>query len=201
MAFYHGLYHPATPALGMVGNHLSHAALWHELEQMGVEWALLVEDDAVPDPRLETTWPEVVRVLASEVAELQARCELWDVFFLGRTLSGTPEGRDVTPLTVEVGWTLRTHCYAISRRGVQRLISYGLSSHVFHCAMDEVLAAMAAGDHWHEPFAVRLRQLGCLGRPFRILGLRFEGVVVQLMDIENSERSESQCVGAGAETI
>jgi len=200
-AFHHGLYNPATPALGMVGNHLSHAALWHEFEAMGVEWGLVVEDDAVPDPHLGTSWPEIVRALVAELARLEAHGEQWDVFFVGRTLSGTPEGRSVTPLTVEVGWTLRTHCYAVSRRGVQRLIACGLASNVFHCAMDEVLAAMAAGDHWHEPFAGRLRKLGCLGRPFRILGLRFEGVVYQLMDVEDSDRSTSQCVGEGAERI
>lgn len=200
-AFHHGLYEPAAPSLGMVGNHLSHAALWHELEAAGTEWALIVEDDAAPDPRLATSWPEVLRAVAAEVEELRARGESWDLLFVGRTISGTPEGCDVTPLTVEVGWTLRTHCYAISQKGVQRLIACGLSSHVFHCAMDEVLAAMAAGDHWHAAFATRLRELGCLGAPCRLLGFRFEGAVLQLMDIETTDRSESQCVGEGAERI
>lgn len=197
-AFVHGVYEPATPALGMVGNHLSHSALWHEIDEMGVPWALLVEDDAVVHPELSTSWPEIVAAVAAEVHELG---EDWDVLFVGRMLSGTPEGCAVTAVTVEVGWTLRTHCYAVSRRGVQRLIRYGLDSHVFHCAMDEVLAAMAAGQHWHEAFDRRLRELGCLGQPLRILGFKFEGVVFQLMDVETSDRSQSLCVGEGAEKI
>jgi len=201
-AFHHGLYNPAIPALGMVGNHLSHAALWHEIDILPDRaWGLVVEDDAIVDPNFGASWPEVLRAFLAEVTELRRKDEEWDCYFLGRMTSGTPEGRDVTALSVEVGWTLRTHCIAYSRRGVRRLIEYGLSSHVFHCAMDEVLASMAAGDHWHQPFAKRLRELGCLGRPFRILGFKFEGVVWQLMDAESSERAESQCVGPGAEKI
>eukprot|EP00811_Abedinium_folium_P021246 NODE_3031_length_2104_cov_13.512393.p1 GENE.NODE_3031_length_2104_cov_13.512393~~NODE_3031_length_2104_cov_13.512393.p1 ORF type:complete len:620 (-),score=187.24 NODE_3031_length_2104_cov_13.512393:244-1962(-) len=202
-AFHHGLYEPAVPSLGMVGNHLSHAALWHELLAEGVEWALLVEDDATPAPHMVTGgWTEIARAVVAEVATLRSKGEPWDVLFVGRTLSGTPEGCDVTPLTVEVGWTLRTHCYAVSRRGMRRLVDCGLASHVFHCAMDEILAAMAAGDHWHEAFAARLRELGCLDpNPLRILGFRYEGVVFQLMDVESTERSLSQCVGEGAERI
>ena len=67
--------------------------------------------------------------------------------------------------------------------------------------MDEILAAKAYGDHFHPQFANHLRTLGILGTPFRLLGLLYEGVVWQLMDAETSERSESQCVGPGAENI
>ena len=70
---------------GLVGGHLSHAGVWREsLEKARLgelDWVMILEDDAVPDPRLGLDWSSVWDLVAHHILDLRRRGEPWDILY------------------------------------------------------------------------------------------------------------------------
>lgn len=176
---------------GLVGGHISHSRVWHEaLARPELDWVMILEDDAVPDPRLGLDWPAIWDIVSGEVTELRRRGESWDMLYVGRYPSGSPEGRCLNRVLVEPGWCCRTQTYCLSRRGLERLCASGLVHHLFHCPQDEVLGSLIVNDHIN-PGLARKIQAHCPSG-WRALAFRHWGLTLQLMDVESSGRAESQ---------
>merc|ERR1712008_228457 len=152
-----GIQDPQT--LGFVGGHGAHALVWREAATLGLDWVLVLEDDALPAPSFGLAWADIWHIIMHEINELRERGEEWDILYVGRTPSMTPEGRRISGLLCEPGYCLRTHCYCLSRRGLQRLLSSGVPSTVLHCPQDEVLATIWLQDHVHSETLAKILPL------------------------------------------
>merc|ERR1711924_15173 len=107
---------PQTP--GFVGGHMSHAEVWREaLDVPGLEWVMVLEDDATPSPGYGLGWDQTWCAVASQISLLRELGEEWDIMYVGRTPSYTPEGKELTDLVVEAGYCLGSHTYCLSVRG------------------------------------------------------------------------------------
>lgn len=187
---------PQTP--GFVGGHISHAEVWREAWQADLDWVMVVEDDAVPSPSYGLTWLDIWGIVAAQVERLAAAKDPWDMLYVGRTPSYTREGPEVTPLIVPAGFCLRTHTYALSRRGLRKLLQSGIASTMTHRPQDEVLASLTllAAGLWHprRDFDEELRRLAgpqLLAEPWRALAFKGDGITSPLEDIEDTERARS----------
>ena len=171
--------------LGFVGGHISHVSVWQQAWKRSWDWVLVLEDDALPVPGL--TWQNIWRIVEYEIRHLQ---QGWDIIYVGRTLSMTPEGERVSGLLCEPGYCLRTHSYCLSRRGYSRLLTSGVASTILHMPQDEVLATLWMGDHvW--PLALQKVQ-AIAPHAWRALAVRWRGLTAQLLDVEKSVRAASQ---------
>jgi hypothetical protein len=179
---------------GLVGGHLSHAGVWKEAlaraRQGSLDWVMILEDDAIPDPRLGLDWPAVWRITAHHIADLRRRKEQWDILYVGRYTSGTPEGRSLSRILVEPGWCCRTQTYCLSRQGLERLVNSGLVERLFDCPQDEVLGSLIINDHIN-PLMAKQIQAHCPPN-WRALAFKHWGLTLQLMDVETTQRAESQ---------
>eukprot|EP00811_Abedinium_folium_P006175 NODE_15685_length_1036_cov_5.501650.p1 GENE.NODE_15685_length_1036_cov_5.501650~~NODE_15685_length_1036_cov_5.501650.p1 ORF type:complete len:242 (+),score=60.42 NODE_15685_length_1036_cov_5.501650:3-728(+) len=181
--------------VGLVGGHLSHSDVWRwALGRTDYDWVMILEDDAVPDPRLGLDWPGIWDIVASEVAALRAAGEPWDILYVGRYPSGTPEGQRVGTLLVEPGYCCRTQTYCLSRAGLKSLVGSGLVHHLFNCPQDEVLGSLIINDHINPLLAAKIQSMRPAG--WRALAFPHWGLTLQLMDIESTRRSESQVAPA-----
>lgn len=184
---------------GFVGGHISHVELWKWAHDEDLDYVIVVEDDATPTCRYGLGWVQIWTIVASQVHILEEECVPWDILYIGRTPSYTPEGPSITPLIVTAGYCLRTHAYCLSRRGLSKLLKSQISSTVTHRPQDEVLATLilfSAG--LQHPRADFHRMLWSLDPPTPWVALAFkgDGIASQLEDIENTARAKSDTAPA-----
>jgi glycosyl transferase family 25 len=102
------------PSRGVHGNFLSHLGILRDALRDGLESVWVLEDDAIFSRRF-------VREATALAASLRGRP--WDLCFLGHSLShelaGLPRG--LVPYDQRFYWS---HCYAVHRRVLPRLIDY-----------------------------------------------------------------------------
>jgi len=177
--------------LGFVGGHMSHASIWQEAHRLDLDWMFILEDDALPAPTLGLTWADVWHIVAHEIDCLAERGEQWDILYVGRTLSMTPEGNRLSGILCEPGYCLRTHSYCLSRRGCRRLLGSSIATTILHCPQDEVLATVWVKDHVHTQTREKVAALGP-AEGWRALAIRWRGLTAQLIDVERTARAESQ---------
>lgn len=129
----------------------SHRKSWQLGADHGVDFALILEDDVTPFshawPRSEREyrreWARVWQRLVRQVEWLASRCHLWDLLYVGRNPLGADQAA-VGSLLVETGYCATAHAYAVSCRGLNRLLALPPSAHVL--PVDELLPALFA-DH------------------------------------------------------
>jgi len=193
------LMEPQTP--GFVGGHISHVEVWRWALSSGLDWVMVLEDDATPSRGFGLAWTDIWHVVDQQVAELVEAGVPWDILYVGHTPSYTREGREVTPLIVATGYCLRTHSYCLSRQGLRKLLSSQVASRVTHRPQDEVLASLAllaAGlQHPRADFDAVLREMAP-SEPWLALAFKGDGLVSQLEDQEDSSRARSNTAAAGS---
>ncbi len=127
------VWHGRPLKTGEIACSMSHWKAWQNASDDGTETAIFLEDDAHFAPDL---WQRLVPAAAA-LSETS-----WDLFYLGRRPLG--EDRHVaesSPL-VTPGFSYCSHAYALSRRGIQKLLSTSLMRHVV--PIDEFLPALYA---------------------------------------------------------
>jgi len=175
---------------GYVGCQLAHVEAWRAAHSAGVDWLLICEDDVCPIPLFDMDWVDVWSVVACEVRELRSKGERWDLLFVGKGSSVSPEGRYVTPLVVECGYNIKMHCYCISYEGMSKL----LASELPFCSIrpqDEILASLnVQGRHPRERIRQKIDELFPAVGGFRSLCFPWWGIVFQLQHFEHHRNSE-----------
>lgn len=186
---------------GFVGGHISHVEVWRWASESGLDWVMVLEDDATPSRGFGLGWTDIWYIVHAQLAALLEAGVPWDILYVGRTPSYTPEGREVTPLIVEVGYCLRTHSYCLSRRGLKKLLSSQVAYTITHRPQDEVLASLtlfAAGlRHPRPDFDAMLREMAP-SEPWLALAFKGDGLTSQLEDLEDSARSRSSTAEQGS---
>lgn len=122
---------------GMIGNFLSHITAWRKVVTEGLASALILEDDVVFYPNIQT-------VLPAAVAELDTD---WDMLVLGCHSCGQPtlfdygmfsifgdNNRQFSKHLYYLDTLLGTEAYAVSAKGAQKLLEL-LPKPVYHIDM------------------------------------------------------------------
>jgi len=101
--------------------YLSHYSLWVHLRQLGVQYALILEDDiAMPDVKEESDFQAVLDESLG-----------FNILFLGHCLTlGKDLKRRFYDHLTEKGAALCLHAYAVSKLGIDNLIEYANSADV-----------------------------------------------------------------------
>lgn len=179
---------------GFVGGHISHAETWRNAYEAGVDWLMVLEDDATPSQQHGLTWLDVWNVMSSQISQLRDCGSDWDIIYVGRTPSYTPEGEEITPLLVPTGYCLRTHTYCLSRAGLRKLLGSLVATTITHRPQDEILGTLTLLSsglyHPREDFDTMLRRLAPR-EPWRALAIRYNGLTSPLEDIEDTARAKS----------
>lgn len=106
------------PSRGVYGNFLSHLQIIQGAYSDGLDSVLILEDDAILSRHFKIHQPSIARCL---------RQNKWDVSFIGHSLAGklpaTSSG--LVLFSGEFQWS---HCYAMHRRLMPRVIKYFLST-------------------------------------------------------------------------
>mmetsp|Transcript_9668 Transcript_9668/g.22792 ORF Transcript_9668/g.22792 Transcript_9668/m.22792 type:complete len:146 (-) Transcript_9668:78-515(-) len=124
------------------------------------------------------------------------------MIYVGRQAPKTPDLGAVSALLVRAGYSLCTHSYALSRRGLQQLSSSLMATTILHAPQDVTLAAMALGSHPLVALEQRIREI--CPRNGEWVALAFHtrdecfpdprgGLTTQLGALECSRRASSQC--------
>lgn len=175
---------------GYVGCQIAHVEAWRAAYSSGVEWLMMCEDDICPMPLFGMNWVEIWGIVAGEVRALQEQGESWDLLFVGKGSSVSPEGRQITPLIVECGYNIKMHCYCVSRRGLAKLLSSELP---YRCIrpQDEVLASLnVQGKHPRKQINEKITELFPAVDSFRSLCFPWWGIVFQMQHFEQHRDSE-----------
>lgn len=109
-------------SIGVHANFMSHMRIIREAAARGVRNVLVLEDDAIFRRTLRS------QAMQTALAQRLARDD-WGLAFLGHRIDGSilkmlpaPEG-GLTPLPPHIEF-LWSHCYAISARGLEKLLPY-----------------------------------------------------------------------------
>jgi hypothetical protein len=95
--------------------------------QADLPWVLIVEDDCVPclHPACESQWGAFYgpawQVAWRHVSKSMARCEGFDLVYVGRHRLGCPEVSD--DVVRPANFSSCLHAYCVTRRGVERLLA------------------------------------------------------------------------------
>eukprot|EP00747_Dinoflagellata_sp_TGD_P071648 gnl/TRDRNA2_/TRDRNA2_157135_c0_seq1.p1 gnl/TRDRNA2_/TRDRNA2_157135_c0~~gnl/TRDRNA2_/TRDRNA2_157135_c0_seq1.p1 ORF type:complete len:310 (-),score=44.52 gnl/TRDRNA2_/TRDRNA2_157135_c0_seq1:103-1032(-) len=190
---------PQTP--GFVGGHISHAELWKEAFEARYDWVMILEDDATMQHGYGLTWLDVWSVVCAQIQQMKEQGTAWDILYVGRTPSYTPEGKDVTALIVHAGYCLRTHTYCLSHAGLGKLLGSRIVCTITHRPQDEVLASLTLiANGLHHPradFDLMLRRLAPVQK-WQALAFRYDGITSPLEDLEESARAKSNTAPPGS---
>lgn len=190
---------PQTP--GFVGGHISHVEVWRWAHAAGLNWVMVLEDDATPSRAYGLSWVDTWLIVSAQVACLQDAHIPWDILYVGRTPSYTREGREVTPLIVPVGYCLRTHTYCLSSAGLRKLLQSEIATTITHRPQDEILATLTllAAGLWH-PRADVDAMVRRMAPKERWLALAFkgDGITSPLEDVEDTARARSDTAPEGS---
>lgn len=175
---------------GYVGCQLAHVEAWKAAYDAGFEWLMICEDDIMPTPMFEVDWIDIWGIVAEQIMMLDEIGEGWDLLFVGKGSSVSPEGRFITPLLVECGYNIKMHCYCISRRGMAKILASDLAFTPIR-PQDEILASLnVCGRHPRQLVADQIRRLFPDVDSWRSLCFPWWGIVYQLQHFEHHRNSE-----------
>jgi glycosyl transferase family 25 len=116
--------------LGEIACTLSHWNVWTFAQRCGFDGVIVLEDDAKPEPEFAEH--------AARLAALDAMDPEWDLLYLGR--ARVQPDRGVRGAFVLPGFSYHTHAYALSSRGVSKMLATNLDQAIIPA--DEFLPAM-----------------------------------------------------------
>ena len=125
------LYHARPVSAAEAACHASHRDAWRRGAEAHVDLLLVLEDDVTPfadapRPRARRefarAWARLWLTLQAEVDRLEGWGEPWDILLLGRNRLGA-DGAAIGEKLVEPGFSSCAHAYALSRRGLAKLLA------------------------------------------------------------------------------
>jgi len=135
-------FHNRLLRAGEIACGMSHVRVWRAAADNQLDLTLVLEDDARFGP---TLWADLQRELKS----LEAMGLEWDLLYLGRSppredhcdvSQYARDGERVTPNLVVPGFSYCTFGYALSPRGVQRILAAGYEQAIM--PLDEFIPAL-----------------------------------------------------------
>ena len=103
---------------GELGCFLSHRAVWQQVVQKKIPYALIMEDDCVLYPNTI-----VLTQLKKVLGELQVGDPNWKILFVSRNAQIAETLKKITPNIVKPGRTWGLFCYIVSLQGATELLA------------------------------------------------------------------------------
>ena len=117
--------------LGEIGCAMTHYECWKVIKKNGPPRCIIFEDDCAPGPDFK-------RRTMSFLDKLERCDKFWDFAYLGRAQLAADRGF-LFKEAVRPGYSYCTYAYAVSARGVSKLLDYGFEKMIF--PIDEFIPA------------------------------------------------------------